>query len=303
MKNNEKEKTIFNDLIELMEKEGSDWIAPLVTQCQTSGLPTKLSNGETYNGLNFLRLIIISLKKGYTSNHWGTFLYFKQRNIRINKGEKATLVSYFDKKLVDKKQNGEVVLDSSGNPEKINIGYIKWFNVFNVEQTNMQTQDKPEIENVEFSIDNVDQFVASQKANIKHIEYCTPCYKPAIDTIEMPAKGSFTDTPSSSQVENYYSTLLHELIHWTGAKHRLDRFKKGQKNYAFEELVAETGAAILCCTLGVTPQVRKDHAQYLNSWISMLKDKPKQMQKAFGLSSQAINYLNDNHNNKATNVA
>ena len=102
MKNNEKEKTIFNDLIELMEKEGSDWIAPLVTQCQTSGLPTKLSNGETYNGLNFLRLIIISLKKGYTSNHWGTFLYFKQRNIRINKGEKATLVSYFDKNLLIK---------------------------------------------------------------------------------------------------------------------------------------------------------------------------------------------------------
>ena len=303
MKNNEKEKTIFNDLIELMEKEGSDWIAPLVEQCQTYGLPTKLSNGEIYKGLNFLRLIIVSQKKGYTSNHWGTFLYFKQRNIRVNKGEKGTWISHFDRKLIDKKENGKVVLDSSGNPEKIKMPYTKWFNMFNVEQTNMQTEDKPEIENIEFAIDNVDQFVASQKANIKHIEYCTPCYKPLPDTIEMPVKGSFTDTPTSSQVENYYSTLLHELVHWTGAKHRLDRLKKGQKNYAFEELVAETGSAILCCTLGVTPQVREDHAQYLNSWIKMLKDKPNQMKKAFGLSSQAINYLNDNHNNKATNVA
>ena len=46
-----------------------------------------------------------------------------------------------------------------------------------------------------------------------------------------------------------YATLVHELTHWTGAKHRLDReFGKrfGDQAYAAEELVAEIGAAFLC---------------------------------------------------------
>ena len=305
MKNNEKEKTIFNDLIELMQTESSNWISPLVEQCKNGGLPTSLVSNKVYEGSNFIRLLIASYKKGFTSNQWGTFKYFNKLNARINKGEKATPVVHFQVNQYDKKENGKVKLDSQGNAIKVFVPQAKWFNVFNVEQTNMQTEDKPEIENVEFSIDSVDQFVASQNANIKHIEYCIPCYKPSHDMIEMPMKGSFTDTPTSSQIENYYSTLLHELVHWTGAKHRLDRLKlrENRKEYAFEELIAETGSAILCCTLGVTPQVREDHAQYLNHWISILKDKPKQMIKAFGQSSKAIRYLNDNHNNKATDVA
>ena len=210
MKNNEKEKTIFNDLIELMQTESSNWISPLVEQCKNGGLPTSLVSNKVYEGSNFIRLLIASYKKGFTSNQWGTFKYFNKLNARINKGEKATPVVHFQVNQYDKKENGKVKLDSQGNAIKVFVPQAKWFNVFNVEQTNMQTEDKPEIENVEFSIDSVDQFVASQNANIKHIEYCIPCYKPSHDMIEMPMKGSFTDTPSSSQFYVVPWELLHK---------------------------------------------------------------------------------------------
>ena len=51
----------------------------------------------------------------------------------------------------------------------------------------------------------------------------------------------FTGTATSTPTEAYYSTLLHEEIHGSGATHRLNRQfgeRFGDKTYAFEELVA-----------------------------------------------------------------
>ena len=36
-------------------------------------------------------------------------------------------------------------------------------------------------------------------------------------------------------------------------------------------LVAELGAALLCCTLELTPEPREDHASYLDYWLKVLK--------------------------------
>jgi antirestriction protein ArdC len=36
--------------------------------------------------------------------------------------------------------------------------------------------------------------------------------------------------------------------------------------------VADLGAAFLCADLGITPEVREDHAAYIKSWLAGLKD-------------------------------
>ena len=57
--------------------------------------------------------------------------------------------------------------------------------------------------------------------------------------------------------ESYYSTLAHELTHWTKHPQRLDRDfdrkKWGDEGYSREELVAELGSAFLCADLELTP--------------------------------------------------
>ena len=45
--------------------------------------------------------------------------------------------------------------------------------------------------------------------------------------------------------------------------------------YAFEELVAEVGSAFLCAEIGVTPEVRDDHAAYLASWLEVLNQEKR----------------------------
>lgn len=66
------------------------------------------------------------------------------------------------------------------------------------------------------------------------------------------------------------------MTHWTRHESRLNRDFNGKRfgdhGYAREELVAELGAAFLCAVLGITPEVREDHAAYLEHWLAILKE-------------------------------
>ena len=95
--------------------------------------------------------------------------------------------------------------------------------------------------------------------------------------------------------ESYCSTLAHEMTHWTKHRTRLDRDfgrrKFGDEGYAREELVAEIGAAFLCCDLGITPEPRDDHAAYLDYWLSVLKEDKRAVFQAAAHAQRAVDFL------------
>ena len=110
----------------------------------------------------------------------------------------------------------------------------------------------------------------------------------------MPERNLFTGTATSTPTESYEATRLHELGHWTGAKHRLDREfaqRFGDQAYAFEELVAELSAAYLCAGLDITNTPRADHAQYIANWLQVLKGDTKAIFTAASLATRAVDYL------------
>jgi antirestriction protein ArdC len=120
------------------------------------------------------------------------------------------------------------------------------------------------------------------------------CYIPAQDVIRMPDRRRFTGTETSSPAEAYYSTLCHELVHWSGAKPRLARDLAnlfGSEAYAMEELIAELGAAFLCGDLGITQEPRMDHACYIKNWLSVMKNDKKAIFTAASKASEAANFL------------
>ena len=88
--------------------------------------------------------------------------------------------------------------------------------------------------------------------------------------------------------EAYYATLAHEHVHWTGAKQRCDRTfgAAGTDEYAFEELVAELGAAFVAAELGISAEPRPDHASYIASWLRVLREDPKALGQAATLASR-----------------
>jgi antirestriction protein ArdC len=95
--------------------------------------------------------------------------------------------------------------------------------------------------------------------------------------------------------ESFYSTLAHEMTHWTKAPSRLardfGRERFGDEGYAKEELVAELGAAFLCADLGITPEVRDDHAAYIASWLKALKDDKRLIFAAAAHAQRAVDHL------------
>ena len=104
----------------------------------------------------------------------------------------------------------------------------------------------------------------------------------------MPGINQFVDAAS------YYATLAHEATHWTGHKDRLDRpilNRFGSEGYAFEELVAEMGSAFWCGAHGLSTAPRPDHAQYLASWLKVLRSDPKAIVTAASKAQAALDFL------------
>lgn len=104
----------------------------------------------------------------------------------------------------------------------------------------------------------------------------------------MPDRARFVDEV------HLYSTLLYEVSHWSGAKHRLDRDLSGRfgsESYALEELVAELSASFVCADFGVAHDPRDNTATYLESWLKVLKNDKRANFTAGAKAQAAADYL------------
>jgi antirestriction protein ArdC len=91
---------------------------------------------------------------------------------------------------------------------------------------------------------------------------------------------------------NWHRTALDELGHASGHPSRLNRDLSGSygaRKYAFEELIAELCAAFFCASLGIVPTVR--HADYIGSWLEVLREDNRAIVRAASQASKAADYL------------
>ena len=288
---------VSGKLITLMEDDktsGNSWERAWIGGANMA-LPVNATTQDEYRGINIILLTLQAHVAGYSSNLWATYNQWKSIGAQVRAGEQHTKGVFYG--TYDKKTGG---IDASGAPEVDRYKYLKQFQVFNACQVDgfaiACDQSRPDLAK---RIESAEAFVANCGADIRYTEDRRAYYRRrdasgAGDYINMPALDLFTDTKHSTATENHYSTLLHELTHWTGDKRRLDREKGarfGDSKYAFEELIAELGAAFLCAHLGISSEPRVDHAQYLNNWIQALKDHPNAIMTAGARASDALDYL------------
>jgi len=101
------------------------------------------------------------------------------------------------------------------------------------------------------------------------------------------------ERPQFETADRYYSTLLHELGHWTGHHSRLDRElvnKFGTPDYAREELRAEIASMILGNELRIGHDP-KQHIAYVDSWIKVLTDTPYEIHAAAADAQRIFDYV------------
>ena len=267
---------ITDKVIALMEEHGSDWTKPWLVN---SGLPINVETKNQYHGINIMVLAMQEMP----TNEWGTYRQWLLKDAQVKKGEKGTHIIFY-KNIKNLDDDGKFT----------NRGFMSHSTVFNSSQVEGYDVETPEPKGLGEKMDDVEEFIGNSGANI--IDGAMAYYSPSDDKIRIPDVEYFFGTSTSSEIECYYSTLLHELTHWTGASHRLDRDlknKNGSKDYAKEELVAELGATFLGIQLGIHNEPRVDHAQYLNAWMKVLKDDTTAIFKASTMASKAVDYLNE----------
>ena len=114
------------------------------------------------------------------------------------------------------------------------------------------------------------------------------CYAPVTDFVHMPAHEAFLSE------EHWAATLLHESVHFTGHKSRLDRldgYATDRKARAREELCAEFGSALLGAMAGLAPFHLEDHASYIASWLELLRDEPRAFLAVGAKAQAAVDWL------------
>lgn len=282
MQTSEYRKAVTERLIGMLESGTAPWQKPWDAGIAAMNRPHNY-NGRPYHGVNALMLWCTAIDKGYEDPRWLTFKQVNKLGGHVNKGEKAQIVEYWQ-------WEKEVENPETGDKEKVPLEHPKVYRaaVFNADQCT----GLPKLRRQEQKwspVERAENIIAANGVPVTHNTDGSAFYSPGGDFICLPPRESF------ATVDAYYSTLLHEVGHSTGHPTRLNREFGGQfgsEGYAREELRAELASTFLCGELGIaTTGSDEQHAAYVKSWVSALKNDYNEIFRAAADAEKICNYL------------
>lgn len=268
---------VTNRIIDQLEQGKIPWRKPW--SGILSGAHNRIS-GKPYSLLNQMLLS----KDG----EYATFNQWKSLGGTVRAKEKSEIVVFW--KVLERTE-----YDSSNNPTIVSIPYLRYYSVFHVSQVDgveplekpcIQHDPIPEAEKIK------SDYVAKSHMEIRECVSNEAFYSPSMDYIQIPCREQYAD------INEFYGTLFHEMIHSTGHKTRLNRLESGRsaafggEEYSKEELVAEIGAASLLNYVGIeTPETFKNSAAYIQSWLKVLKNDNRFIISASSKAEKAVEYI------------
>lgn len=245
-----------------------------------------------YQGINVLLLEQHANAHYHPFGVWLTFNQAKQRGWKIKKGAKGALVTFFKMREIEKKND-------EGEVEAKKVPMLRYYHVFNIMDVEGEGVDEfmPQGGDADTGaiFDAAEDFIEALKARAGLVtkDARKAFYRPSEDVVACPPRGMFASSQRGGEaLEGYYATMLHEIVHWSGARHRLNRTKGkvfGDEAYAFEELVAEIGASFLAAHFGLPYQ--SQHADYIGGWLERAGNDERIFFKASKLAQQAADWL------------
>lgn len=244
-----------------------------------SGAYNTVSN-KTYSLLNQMLL-----------KHDGEYATYKQWSElggQVRKDEESEIVVFWKMIPVEENVDGEIV--------KKTIPYLKYINVFHVSQVDgVQPKDKKAVihEPIKEAEKIIADYDARESITMEDVLGNNAYYAPLRDYLCVPTKEQYSD------INKYYGTKFHEMVHSTGHKSRLNRFDNntkiapfGSEDYSKEELVAEIGSASLMSLIGIeTEKTFKNNVAYIQSWLKVLKNDKRMIVSASSRAQKAVEYI------------
>lgn len=271
---------INNRITDLLEQGTIPWHKPWNA---STNYPKNLISKKEYRGIN----IFILANSPYSSPYWMTFKQIQDKGGHVLKGEKSTPIIFW-KWLNTADSEGSESQDS----RIVKIPMLRYYNVFNLEQTEGITAPVPE-ENIDHQPLPLPEQVFQNMPQRPELKFGgnRAYYSPTLDYVQLPHLSTF-NTP-----EEYYNTLWHELSHATGHSKRLARKSIlepsyfGSHEYSKEELVAEMGAAFLSGYCGTENVTIENSAAYIKGWLKALKNDKTLLIHAAAQAQKAADFI------------
>lgn len=243
--------------------------------------PANALSQRPYRGINSLLLGLEAQTRGYPLNRWLTFCQATTVGGQVRKGEKGCLVVFYRLREV----TGQP--DADPPSERRVVPLLRAFTVFNLAQIDGLPDGfgTPAVQPGWDALSEAEHLLLASEADLRH-GGAQAYYDRRQDAIHVPPKAAFADPGA------YYSTALHELVHWTGHRSRCDRDlsgRFGEASYAMEELVAELGSAFLCAHCRVDGRLQ--HAAYVRAWLPVLQRDKRAIFTAASKAQTAADYL------------
>lgn len=285
---------VAGQVVEMIEKDGLKWFQ----RWATPRPPLNGITGHIYSGANvFTTAIWMMANKTDDPRFLPRSVIFakdpEDRIGKLRKGEKSIPIIAAGSSVKTDEKTGEKQVRQ----------FYRIHRVWHVSQLDDLDESRLVPATLDAMPENPDErdaelerFVARTGAVIKPAK--AAFYDKASDQVGMPPIETFRSNDTTSAAEFYYGTLLHELVHWTGAEARLNReslreYAQKEDQRAREELIAEIGAVMAGMRLGVQAQPREDNASYIQGWVQLLQDKPAAIFEAASAAGRAVSYLAD----------
>ena len=277
---------ITDKIIADLEAGRAPWVQPWGTAAAkaTLAMPQNASTHRRYSGINVLILWGAVIERGFSSQSWLTFRQALGLGGNVRKSERGTTVVYADRFTPEDERRRA----AETGEEAQAIPFLKRFTVFNTAQCEGLPDEMmavaPPVE-TGLVLPQAEALIRATGIDFR-IGGARAFYSPTHDFVQVPPPQAYFEPI------NWHRTALHEVSHASGAAHRLNRDLSGSfgsKAYAREELIAEMAGAFVCASLGIVPTVR--HADYLGSWIDVLREDDRAIVRAASAASKAADYL------------
>lgn len=255
----------------------------------TTGLPKSLASGREYRGIN---LLLLSASE-YSSGYWLTYREALRLGGHVRRGERATPVVYWKWRTPEEREKLRAERGIADPAPCVPFSSA----VFNLDQVEgvpppADAPTTPESNRLA----PAEQLIGAipQPPEIRHCITQDPAYLPGEDRIVLPHLSQF------NSAHEYYATLFHELMHATGHPKRLNRFSSSEvlsrRDYSFEELVAELGAAFLGAIVRLeNPRVEELQTGYLAGWMKAFRDDSQVLLRAASAAQRGVDFLRGLH--------
>ncbi|RBW68256.1 ArdC family protein [Bacillus taeanensis] len=260
---------VTNKIIEKLEEGMIPWRRPW-----TNAGAVNWKTQKPYRGINVMLL---------ESGEYASFKQIQEAGGKVKKGEKAHIVVFW--KWLEKED------EETGKIEKIPM--LRYFKVFNIQTQVEGLKSKRKTETFQHNpVEEAEKIIKGYQDAPRYTFMSGEAYYlPSRDIINVPPMKDFPN------VNEYYSTMFHEIVHSTGHERRLHRqgiiepAGFGSETYSREELIAEMGAAMLCGVSGIDNSTIDNSASYINSWLRKLKEDSRLVVQAAAKAQHAADYI------------